>query len=330
MNEIETLKPVVSERDAALEQVATLTEQTATLQSDIDAKLAEITMLGEARDALSGELNTLQGRYDAVSAELDTTRESLQGTQADLAATQSKAQDLEGNGSELLARIAELGTERDEIKQSLSARDSTIAEQTASIETLNTDLAQLETDLQSARQKQANLREQLAATVEENSALAAELGQGSKRSAALAQQLSDALADVEPASLRTDDDGSVVIQLSNGALFNSGRAQLSDSGRRLMSRVGETLLELDNAISVEGHTDNIPINDALRDFYPSNWELSLARANSATRYLQQRVQIPASRLRSTGFAEFSPLVPNDSRENRARNRRVEIRVLPAN
>ncbi|MEM7377185.1 MAG: flagellar motor protein MotB [Pseudomonadota bacterium] len=144
----------------------------------------------------------------------------------------------------------------------------------------------------------------------------------------LAQSLRDALGDNSAVAVKTDSDGSVVIQLANGSLFRSGSARLSREGRDIMQQVGDVLAAGDNLISVEGHTDNVPINAALQDFYPTNWELSLARANAATRSLQQRNGIDPTRLRATGFGEHRPLVPNSSRENRARNRRVDIRVLP--
>ena len=73
------------------------------------------------------------------------------------------------------------------------------------------------------------------------------------------------------------EDNSVVVNLRSEALFNSGRARLSTSGRNLMGRVATALEELDNDIVVEGHTDSIPVSGSLAQVFPSNWELSVAR-----------------------------------------------------
>jgi chemotaxis protein MotB len=79
-----------------------------------------------------------------------------------------------------------------------------------------------------------------------------------------------------------------------------------------------------NEIRVEGHTDGIPIATAL---YPSNWELSSARATTVGRYLAEQNDIAPGRLIAAGFGEFRPIAPNDTREGRARNRRVDLVVL---
>jgi chemotaxis protein MotB len=79
-----------------------------------------------------------------------------------------------------------------------------------------------------------------------------------------------------------------------------------------------------NDIRVDGHTDSTPI-DSPR--YPTNWELSVARALAVTRYLTESDGVPAGRLMAAGFGEFRPLMANDSREHRAMNRRVEIHLL---
>ena len=79
-----------------------------------------------------------------------------------------------------------------------------------------------------------------------------------------------------------------------------------------------------NEIRVEGHTDNVPIATPL---YPSNWELSSARATTVGRYLAEHSDIAPQRIIAAGYGEFRPVAPNDTREGRARNRRVDLVVL---
>ncbi len=150
-------------------------------------------------------------------------------------------------------------------------------------------------------------------------------------------QLASALHEVREALLQipipSDTSGSVeigasregiVISLAGNLLFDSGKSDLKPRGMTLLETLAERLRTMPNEIRVEGHTDNIPIATAL---YPSNWELSSARATTVGRYFAEHSDIAPNRLIAAGFGEFRPIAPNDSREGRARNRRVDLVVL---
>lgn len=115
----------------------------------------------------------------------------------------------------------------------------------------------------------------------------------------------------------------VVISLSGNVLFDSGRADLKPEGLVLLDALAERLAQLPNEVRIEGHTDNVPIET---DLYPSNWELSAARATTVARYLAEHGVDPR-RLIAAGYGEYRPVASNDTREGRARNRRVDIVVL---
>src|SRR5208282_3813798 len=83
----------------------------------------------------------------------------------------------------------------------------------------------------------------------------------------------------------------------------------------------------DKRISIEGHTDNMPISDALKDKYPTNWELSTARATTVARFLQEKGGIDPTLLSAVGYGEYHPIASNDTVEGRAKNRRIEIVLL---
>jgi chemotaxis protein MotB len=91
-----------------------------------------------------------------------------------------------------------------------------------------------------------------------------------------------------------------------------------------MTKVAEALTRIPGQIRLEGHTDDSPIRTAL---YPSNWQLSSARAITVLRLLSGRYGIDPDRLAAAGFGEFRQLVPNDTLENRAKNRRVDVVIL---
>lgn len=116
----------------------------------------------------------------------------------------------------------------------------------------------------------------------------------------------------------------IAISLSGNLLFDSGRAELRQESVKLLDGIAERLRTLPNEVRVEGHTDNIPVGS---DQYPTNWELSTARATVVTRYLSEVDGIPPARLSAQGFAEFRPITDNNTKASRSQNRRVDILII---
>jgi len=98
----------------------------------------------------------------------------------------------------------------------------------------------------------------------------------------------------------------------------------------VLARVGAVLAQIDDkTIQVSGHTDNLPLGDKLTAQFPTNWELSAARAVTVVRFLTEKANVPPQRLVASGYGEWSPLASNRSASGRARNRRIEILLTPA-
>jgi chemotaxis protein MotB len=116
----------------------------------------------------------------------------------------------------------------------------------------------------------------------------------------------------------------LVIHIMEQALFREGSADLEPKARMTLDIVADNLKNIKNHIRVEGHTDNRPIQTAK---YPSNWELSSARATQVVRYLIENHNIPPEMISALGYGEYRPIRPNNTIENRAQNRRVDIVVL---
>ncbi|MFQ6111920.1 MAG: flagellar motor protein MotB, partial [Nitrospinota bacterium] len=116
------------------------------------------------------------------------------------------------------------------------------------------------------------------------------------------------------------------IRMVDRVLFGSGKVDITPQGRRTLRKVAGLLRELKGKkILVEGHTDNLPPSRELKQRFPSNWELSTARASAVARYLQ-RFDIEPERFVALGYGPYRPLAPNDTEEGRALNRRIEIVV----
>ena len=112
-------------------------------------------------------------------------------------------------------------------------------------------------------------------------------------------------------------------------IFPSGSTEISAEGKKVLDKVVSILKDIkDKRIQVEGHTDNVPIVSGLKKRYPTNWELSTARATEVVRYLQEAGGLDPKLLSATGFGEFLPVAANDSDEGKHKNRRIEIVLLP--
>jgi chemotaxis protein MotB len=120
------------------------------------------------------------------------------------------------------------------------------------------------------------------------------------------------------------DMNRIVIRIREKGSFQSGDAKLNRGFLPILAKIHNVLAETNGKIAVAGHTDNIPINTPR---YRSNWELSTSRATSVVHELLAGGVMPPDRFVLEGYADTQPLVPNDTSENRARNRRVEIIVL---
>ena len=113
----------------------------------------------------------------------------------------------------------------------------------------------------------------------------------------------------------------VVVRVKEGALYQSGKADLDDKSKELLDKIAEMQQKFADSMQIEGHTDNIPIKSKK---YPSNWELSTARAIAALQYLKDEKGIDASKMGVAGYADSKPIDTNDTDEGRNRNRRVEF------
>jgi chemotaxis protein MotB len=111
-------------------------------------------------------------------------------------------------------------------------------------------------------------------------------------------------------------------------LFDSGSAAIKQNGKEVLARVADILRSIyDKQIRIEGHTDNVQIGRVLAEKFPTNWELSTARSTTVVRYLQHQGVDPTF-LSAAGYSEYSPVDDNETEEGRARNRRIEIVLIP--
>lgn len=127
-------------------------------------------------------------------------------------------------------------------------------------------------------------------------------------------------------NVKIDERGLSIIVDDNTVLFPSASAELSPHSKKILDNVGKIITDRfkTHQIRIEGHTDSLPINSYL---YPSNWELSAARASAIVRYLISKFNMSADILSAIGYADTRPVIDNSNEKNRALNRRVEILIV---
>jgi chemotaxis protein MotB len=136
--------------------------------------------------------------------------------------------------------------------------------------------------------------------------------------------LKEAFGELHKDKVSVFQDGrGVVVRMSNAFVFPSGSSEILPEAADSLEQIAKVLVPLPNSIRVEGHTDDVPINTAL---FPSNWELSAARAINIVKLLT-RMGVEPSRQEAVGYGEYRPIASNDSPEGQGMNRRVEVVIL---
>ena len=122
--------------------------------------------------------------------------------------------------------------------------------------------------------------------------------------------------------------GQLRVDMVDEILFDSGEATLKEEGQTVLKKIASVLVTANRVIQVQGHTDNVPIKGRLAEHFPTNWELSAARAVNVVRFLQEEAGLDPQSLSATGLSEYRPRATNDTNEGRQKNRRIEILLVP--
>ena len=130
---------------------------------------------------------------------------------------------------------------------------------------------------------------------------------------------------IDPNALIAGDTRTILFQIPSSDLFEPGGATLAEgAGNLILETIEDEMRDGVKQVIIDGHTDNVPTKTAI---YPSNWELSAARASSVARFIIKKMRFNAKFLVVSGYGEHRPMKPNTSDDNRASNRRVEIKVV---
>jgi chemotaxis protein MotB len=192
-------------------------------------------------------------------------------------------------------------------------------------------LAQEKTDLENANILLSGqidqLRKELDTTVSVVDAQRAVIDRTEATKNSIEASLKQEIADKE--ILIREIKGRLTVTFVDKILFDSGSAIINPRGRELLRRIAPSLKDnTDHSILVEGHTDNVPISQALAEKFPTNWELSAARAIAVVRFLSEQAGLAPQRLSASGHSYHRPAASNDTAQGRSQNRRIEIVLVP--
>jgi chemotaxis protein MotB len=293
---------VIGERDSLKAQVGDLQAQA----SEYDAKLAQQAALSEEAQ------KKLEDAYKSIEAD----QAKINALMTDLAALQSLR-------DELMKKIGNYETEKEELTSEAEKRVELLNQQILALRQQLSDLATA-LDISEAKSKQqevqiAELGKRL------NAALASKVEELARYRSEFFGRLREILGnrpDIQIVGDRFVFQSEVFFDSASAELGPQGREQLDVLATTLILLMAEIPDDLDWVLRIDGHTDNRPIRSPL---YPSNWELSTARAVAVVKYLASR-GIPPDRLAAAGFGEFRPLDTSGTEEGNSKNRRIEIKL----
>jgi chemotaxis protein MotB len=301
----DALKSAQADLDRSKSRIAELEGQ----QAERDRELASLRSGAGESSRLASQLSSTQAEKDRLAAE-------LAASQASLAALQAGA----GDKDKLAADLAAAQQRNAELESQLAAAQSSGA----------ADKDKLAAELAASNQRVADFEKQLADRDRQLAALRGDLSAEMAKLSEAQRGLVRALRpEIEQGNITVDlNNERLLINLASSMLFGSGEDQLKPAGVDALKRVGAILKDYpEYAVEVGGHTDNRPIRSSLKKRFPTNKELSDARAVNGITALAEG-GVSAGTITSAGYADTRPVAPNTTDEGRQKNRRVEVRVTP--
>jgi chemotaxis protein MotB len=319
---------------ANLEQQLEVSEETLSLKlRELASLQADIAALREVRDELEAEVAGLATALQGAQRELGQIRDRNKALRAELADAEERTMLAQETIEDQDIRIESLIAQVEE-------RDRALHEQTQLTTDATARLEAMQRQMEALREQIAALSEALDVSQQTVSAQRAEIENlGERLNVALAKKvrelasyrseffgrLRQVLGDMEQIRIVGDR-----FMFQSELFFDTASAEIGPEGRRKLDQLADVLMEVAQRIPddvpwvlmVEGHTDTRPIST---EQFPSNWELSTARATNIVHYLIDQ-GVPAERLAAAGFGEYQPLVAGNTPEAYARNRRIELRL----
>jgi chemotaxis protein MotB len=256
---------------------------------------------GKYKDQIAG----LETENAKITKERNEYKDAKEELDLKLAGLMEYQQALEGE-------LEALGVDKAMLAEKYKAAEGKLADKMAALEAAQTEMDEIMADLETKKKIITEMKKK-----EE---------QAEARLATLKNMLGKFKALIEGGKLKVKvKNGKLMLELPSAILFESGKADLSEQGMETLSEVAAVLSTIgDREFQVAGHTDDVPMKSKK---FPSNWELSTARAVAVVKYLEE-MGVKPTNLSAAGYSEFQPATGNDTEEGKALNRRIEITLMP--
>ncbi|MEW6214837.1 MAG: OmpA family protein [Nitrospirota bacterium] len=292
------------------------------------ARLADISDLKKDVSILGEKLTSTEAKKAGLEAKLKVTEIEKANLEAELSKLKKEHDELTKEKETLSKKNANLKylleAKKDELTKDVTDLKAKLSESEIRIKGLEDELRSKNMQITELKTEIEGLSEERSKAIEEKEKAIAEL---KKTYDNLVVEMKEEIKKGEIAVTQLRDKLS--LSMVEKILFDSGSAEIKKDGKKVLDRVAEILKKVsDKQIRIEGHTDNIPIGPRIIKKFPTNWELSTARATNVVRYLQEKTGIDPRFLSASGYAEFRPVASNDTEEGRAKNRRIEIVLIP--
>ena len=264
-------------------------------------------------DTLTKRLAALQKKHDDLSAENAALKARNEGLLADLTGMTVQKDKLTTDLAYVTGQRDKAAADKEELDRILQSKSDTLSQTIFEL-----------------RRKVADLDAENAKLKAENASLVkAREEQVRKVSSTYESLLEKMKTEISKGQVTISElKGKLTVNMVDSILFDSGKAEVKKGGLEILGKVISILKDVkDKSIRIEGHTDNVQIVGLLAKRYPTNWELSSARAINVARYLQDQ-GIDPGQLSAVAYGEWKPVATNDTAEGKAKNRRIEIILVP--
>ena len=319
--------------DKLNQMIAQITEELSLSLQDKKQLQGKLEILNKEQEILKNNLSKLGGQNEALVNQLSDSQGKIQSLLNSLSSTKEFNQNLQSQISKVEGQNQELRDQITNLEEVSSTKTTDLNEALAKISRLSDDIKILSNEIQLLNNLLDSKEAEIASSKIElgelgdrlNRVLTSELFKLQQYKSEFFGKLSEALGDRDDIQIKGDR-----FIFQSEILFDSGTAEIQTQGRVALSLIAKTLIDLSDQIpselnwilQVDGHTDKVPIST---NQFPSNWELSHARALEVVKFFIQQ-GIPANKLSANGYGEFQPINLGDTIEDLKQNRRIELKI----
>jgi len=286
------------------------------LQGQLETSQAQILSLQDQ----TKQLMSLEDCQEIKNTELNNASQRIVQLESEI---NLKDQELADANENLLS----LKQSEQDLKTRLQHKDDSFGKLQSQLETLHAQILSLQGQTEQKKTELMSLKKQFQNVWEEKDNVEIKIEEIKSTYNALVNKLQENINNQE--AIIKEFEKKLSVTFIDSVLFGFGKASITPEGRKILKNVGDVLKNLeDRKIQVIGHTDNIPIGSKIRSKFPTNWELSSARAAAVVRFFQNDSGLDPENMECSGRSYYQPVTSNKTSVGRAKNRRVEIIIVP--